>query len=119
MQNNTIELSLLEPEEREQLDFIWNLIPEEDRKGMTEDDVLFVLDAIDDYLESAGLLTVDNENGEMEYLDGDIDEDAQLNYILQAAKAEHRAISNMQIQLILDAEVQYGIEQGWYEEDEE
>ena len=46
-----MEMSLLEPEERKEVDFIWNLIPAEDKQGITEEDVLLVLDAMDDFLE--------------------------------------------------------------------
>ncbi len=111
-------LSLLEPDEREQLDYIWNHIPEQDRVGMTQDDVLFVLDAMDDYLEQAGLLTVDEKTGEVTYLDGDIDETEQLNYLLAEAKRQNRSLSSSQVQIILDGELQYGIEQGYYEEED-
>ena len=111
-------LSLLEPEEREQLEYIWNLIPEQDRKNLTQDDVLFVLDAMDDYLEQAGLMTVDEQSGEVTYLDGEIDETEQLNYILAEAARQKRPLSSSQIQIILDGELQYGISQGYYEEED-
>ena len=65
-----MEMSLLEPEERKEVDFIWNLIPAEDKQGITEEDVLLVLDAMDDFLEEVGLLHVDEETGEVEYEDG-------------------------------------------------
>lgn len=118
MQNSSIELNLLDPEEREQVEFIYNLIPEQDRLGLTADDILFVLDAVDDYLISVGLIEVDDENGEMTYLDGEVDETEQLDFVLQAAKNDHRSLTGSQIQIILDGEMQYGIEQGWYEEEE-
>jgi hypothetical protein len=117
MENNTIELALMEPEERELVEYIWNAIPAEDRGALTADDILFVLDLMDDYLEEQGLLREDPKTGEMEYLDGDVDETEQLNYVLAAAKEEKRAISSVQIQLIQDAELQYGIEKGYYKED--
>ena len=104
-------------EEREQVEFMWNLIPEEDRQGIDQSDVLFVLDAMDDYLEEIGLLEVDERTGEVTYLDGDIDETEQLDYVRNAVKAEKRHITDVQIQLIMDAEMQWGIEQGYYEED--
>ena len=53
----------------------------------------------------------------MEYLDGEVDETEQLNYVLEAMKEEGRAITGVQVQLIQDAELQYGIEHGYYEED--
>ena len=104
-------------DERQQVQFMWNLIPEADRQGMTQSDILFVLDALDDYLEEAGLLEVDKD-GEVTYLDGDVDETEQLAYVQKAVQASHRSLTNVQIQLILDAEMQYGIEQGYYEEED-
>ncbi len=117
MENNSIEMALLEPEERELVEFILATIPAEDRKGLTADDVLFVLDAMDDFLEEEGLLREDPATGEMEYLEGDVDETEQLNYVLKAVREEGRMISSVQIQLIQDAELQFGIEHGYYEEE--
>lgn len=117
MENNTIEMALLEPEERELVEFIYSAIPAADRGELTADDVLFVLDAMDDFLEEQGLVKVDEATGEMEYLDGEVDETEQLNYVLRAAKEDGRAVSGVQIQLIQDAELQYGIEHGYYEEE--
>ena len=117
MENNTIEMALLEPEERELVEYIYNAIPAEDRGALTADDILFVLDTMDDYLEEKGLLRIDEATEEMEYLDGEVDETEQLNYVLAAAKEDQRAITGVQIQLIQDAELQYGIEKGYYEEE--
>ena len=81
MENNTIELSLMEPEERELVAFIYNAIPAEDRGELSADDILLVLDLMDDYLEEKGLLVEDAKTGEMVYLDGEVDETEQLNYL--------------------------------------
>lgn len=118
MEKNTIELSLLEPEEREELEFIWNMIPEEDRANLSQDDILFVLDEADDYLEDVGLLHYDEMTGEAEYEDGEVDETEQIEYILRKMKSDKRTITAVQIQLIMDAELQYGIKMGWYEEED-
>ena len=48
MENNTIELSLMEPEERELVEFIMQTIPASDRADLTPDDILLVLDLMDD-----------------------------------------------------------------------
>ena len=117
MENNSIEMALLEPEERELVAYIYNAIPAEDRGALTPDDILWVLDMMDDYLEEQGLLREDPKTGEMEYLDGEVDETEQLNYVFAAAKEDKRAITGVQVQLIQDAELQYGIEKGYYEED--
>ena len=110
-------LSLLDSEEKEQLLGIWQLIPEADRQGLTQEEVLFVLDAMDDYLESVGLLTQD-DNGEVTYSDGEVDETEQLNFILQAASDKKMNLRPSQVQIIMDAELQYGIRQGYYEEED-
>lgn len=117
MENNSIELALLEPEERELVEYVYSAIPAEDRGELTADDILTVLDLMDDYLEEQGLLKENAETGEMEYLDGEVDETEQLNYVLAAMKEDGRSITGVQIQLIQDAELQYGIEHGYYEEE--
>ena len=117
MENNSIEMALLDPEERELVEFIYRATPAEDRGELTADDILLVLDLMDDFLEEQGLLREDPKTGEMEYLEGDVDETEQLNYVLRGVADEGRAITGVQIQLIQDAELQYGIEKGYYSEE--
>lgn len=123
--NESIEMALMEPEEREMVEYIMKMINDENGyaslnggngETLSADDVLFVLDMMDDYLEEKGLLREDPKTGEMEYLEGDVDETEQLDYILRAVREEGRNISSVQVQLIQDAELQYGIEKGYYEE---
>lgn len=123
--NESIEMALMEPEEREMVEYIMKMINDENADAslnggngetLSADDVLFVLDMMDDYLEEKGLLREDPKTGEMEYLEGDVDETEQLDYILKAVREEGRNISSVQVQLIQDAELQYGIEKGYYEE---
>ena len=115
--NTNIELSLLDAEEKELLNYIWDHIPAEDRQGMTQSDVLLVLDLMDDYLVENGLLEEDEQAGEMTYLDGEIDETEQLEYLIKATKEQGHTLSSTQIQLIMDGELQYGIEKGYYQEE--
>ena len=117
MENNTLELSLLAAEERQLVEYIYNAIPAQDKGHLTADDILLVLDLMDDYLEEQGLLREDPKTGEMEYLEGDVDETEQLNYVLEALRADGRNISSVQVQLIQDAELQFGIEHGYYTEE--
>lgn len=123
--NESIEMALMEPEEREMVEYIMKMINDENGDAslnggngekLSADDVLFVLDMMDDYLEEKGLLREDPKTGEMEYLEGDVDETEQLDYILRAVREEGRSITSVQVQLIQDAELQYGIEKGYYEE---
>ena len=113
--NPNVELSLLEAEEKQLLDYIWKLIPEQDRHGMTQSDVLLVLDLMDDFLMENGLLEESTE--EVTYLEGEIDETAQLEYLLAKTKEQGVNLTSEQIQLIMDGELQYGVEQGYYEEE--
>ena len=95
------------------VEYILNLIPEQDREGIGEDEVLYVLDVIYDFYESEGLL---DENVASE---GYVDEDKELEYIHRACKRDGIELSYEQIQLILDGEFEYGKSIGIYEEDEE
>lgn len=95
------------------IEFILSIIPEEDKNGMTEDDVQYVLDVIYEFYESEGLI---DENVAS---DGYVDETAELEFIRKAAQKDHINLSDEQIQLILDGEYEYGLSIGIYEEDEE
>ena len=91
--NTNIELSLLNAEEKELLNYIWNLIPAEDKQTMTQNDVLSVLDLMDDYLLEHGLLEENEQTGETTYLDGEIDENEQLEYLINALKEQGKLTS--------------------------
>ncbi|MBO6074743.1 MAG: hypothetical protein J6P74_06395 [Paludibacteraceae bacterium] len=115
-----LESSIIDDQERELLDYIIRTVPAEDLYGLTEDDILYVLDVMDDYLVMKGLATEDEDNGEMDYNEGYVDETEQLQYVLEQAKADNCPVTSVQVQLIQDAEYQYGVENGFYtEEDEE
>jgi hypothetical protein len=117
MANPNMELSLMSAEEKQQLEYIWNLIPAEDRQNLTQADVLMVLDLMDDYLVAEGLVVEEENTDEMTYLEGEIDETEQLQYLIEQTKAMGRPLTSVQLQLIMDGELQYGIEQGYYEEE--
>ncbi len=93
--------------------FIMDFIPEEDRKNLTEDDIMYVLDVIDEFYESEGLLSEDETAEE-----ASIDEEKMYNYVLKAAKKDNVEISTEQLQLILEGEFAYGVEIGIYEEED-
>lgn len=117
MANPNIELSLMDAEEKQQLEYIWNLIPADDRQNITQNDVLIVLDLMDDYLVSQGLLQEEDNTDEVTYLEGEIDETEQLNYLIEQTKILGHPLTSEQLQIIMDGELQYGIEQGYYEEE--
>ena len=116
MNNDTFELSLMDSEEKEMLNAIWNIIPEQDRKDMKQTDVLFVLDMIDDYLIENDLLVEGDED--ITYLECEVDETEQMQFIYNAAQEAGKNLTMTQIQIILDAELQYGIEEGYYTEED-
>ena len=108
----------MDDQERELLDYIIRIVPAEDLYGLTEDDILYVLDVMDDYLVKVGLAEENDEDGDIEYKDGYVDETEQLNYVLEQAKLDNVPVTSVQVQLIQDAEYQYGVENGFYSEDE-
>ena len=67
MENNTLELSLLDSDERQLVEYIYNAIPAQEKNNLTADDILLVLDLMDDYLEEKGLLREDPKTGENPY----------------------------------------------------
>ena len=77
-------------DDQECIDFILNLIPEEDRGNMTEDDTAS---------------------------EGVIDENEEFEFVKKAVKKDGIQLTDQQIQLILDGEFEYGLEKGIYEED--
>ncbi len=94
------------------LRYIMDFIPEEDRQGLTEDDIVYVLDVIDEFYESEGLLAEDETTAE-----ASIDEEKMYNFVLKAAKKDKVEITTEQLQLILEGEYEYGLSIGIYEEE--
>ncbi len=92
--------------------FIWDFIPEKDKQSMTEDDIVYILDVIDEYYESEGLLSEDETTAE-----ASIDEEKMYNFVLKAVQKDHINLSVEQIQLILEGEYEYGVSVGIYEEE--
>ncbi len=93
--------------------FIMDFIPEEDRKNLTEDDIVYVLDVIDEFYESEGLLSEDETAEE-----ASIDEEKMYNFVLKAAKKDNVEISTEQLQLILEGEYEYGVSIGIYADED-
>ena len=65
-----------------------------------------------------GDLLIEDDGEEVTYLDGEVDETEQMEFVMAAVKKDGRHISSEQVQLIMDGELQYGIEHGYYEEEE-
>ena len=111
--------SIIDDQERELLDYIIRTVPAEDLYGLTEDDILYVLDVMDDYLVKVGLAEENPDEEDIEYKDGFVDETEQLNYVLEQAKLDNVPVTSVQVQLIQDAEFQYGVENGFYSEEDD
>ena len=101
-------------DDSEAVEYIWNLIPQEDRKGMSKDDIEYVLDAIYDYYESENLIT-DDDVAES----ASIDEQAMYEFVKREAAEDGVKLTDVQIQLILDGEFEYGVSKGIYDEEED
>lgn len=102
----------LEFDDSEAIKFIMNLIPEEDKTTLTEDDIQYVLDVIYDFYEDEGL--VDEDTAE----EASIDEEKLFNYVKKAAQKDGIKLTDETIQLILDGEYEYGLSVGIYEEED-
>ncbi|MGM9831336.1 MAG: hypothetical protein ACI3Z5_04900 [Paludibacteraceae bacterium] len=102
----------LEFDDSEAIKFIMNLIPEEDKTTLTEDDIQYVLDVIYDFYEDEGL--VDEDTAE----EASIDEEKLFNYVKKAAQKDGIKLNDETIQLILDGEYEYGLSIGIYEEED-
>ena len=94
--------------------YILDFIPQEDRSTLTEDDIQYILDLIYDYYDTKGLIADDDETAE----EADIDEEDMLNYIRHAVEKSARKISDVEIQLILEGEFEYGVSIGIYEQED-
>ncbi len=101
-------------DEQDAINFILRFIPEEDRKGLSEDDVQYVLDVIYDFYESKGLIEDDDETTDA----AEIDEEEMLAYARKAVKKDHMPITDTQLQLIIEGEYEYGVLIGIYSEEE-
>ena len=102
----------LEFDDSEAIKFIMNLIPEEDKTTLTEDDIQYVLDVIYDFYEDEGL--VDEDTAE----EASIDEEKLFNYVKKAAQKDGIKLNDETTQLILDGENEYGLSIGIYEEED-
>ena len=109
---NNLDIDLEEVNDKECIDFILNHVPEQDRKNLTSDNIQFVLDSIYDFYEANGLIDEDTAS------DGFVDEIAELDFVREACRKEGVQLSDEELQLILDGELQYGISIGIYEEDD-
>lgn len=108
------EENLLEYSEDEAVNFIFNRLPEEAKKRIDKDTINYVLDVVYDFYDEKGLLDEEDE----EVTEGFIDEEELFEYILKAAKKDKINLTGEDIELILDAEFEYGKSIGIYKGEE-
>ncbi|MHB9056976.1 MAG: hypothetical protein ACYC2P_12635 [Paludibacteraceae bacterium] len=109
----TEEDDLLTYDDDEAVKFIINLVPEEMKGRVNDDNVNYVLDVLYDYYEEKGFI------GEGTAEEASIDEEDMLKYVIKAAKKDSVELDEDEIQFILDAEYEYGKSLGIYTDDDE
>lgn len=110
----TEEDDLLIYDDDDAVKYIINLVPEEMKESITDDNVNYVLDVLYDYYDEKGLIGDDTAD------EASIDEEEMLKYVIKAAKKDGISLTEDEIQFILDGEYEYGKSLGIYtDEDEE
>jgi hypothetical protein len=100
-------------DEDEAVKFIYNFIPKEMRKHISEDDIDYVLDIMYDYYEKNDLIDEDSTE------EASIDEEDMFNFIMNCIKKDKVVtLSEESLQIVLDGEFEYGKKIGIYTEAE-
>lgn len=103
---------LLEFDDDKAIEFILQYIPQSLKSKLTADDVSYFLDLIYDYYESNGYI---DENSVEET---SIDEEAMMDFIMKALKKDQIIkLTEEEVEILLDAEYQYGKSNGIYDEE--
>ncbi len=91
-------------DEDEAVKFIRQAIPTDVASEYTDDDILFIIDSIWDYYESAGMTSLDNIETDAE----EADMKAVTAYVEKALKSDgHILMTDANISMIVKAELQY------------
>jgi len=109
---NTNEDDLLEYNDDEALKFILKSLPAEVKDRIDEETVQYVLDVIYDFYNEKGYIDEEDTAEETS-----IDEEEMYEYILENALKDEINLTEDDIQLILDAEFDYGKSLGIYKEE--
>lgn len=99
---------LLVYDEDDAVKYIMEQLPAEAKGKIVDTQVEYVLDVIYDYYDENGLIDEDTTE------EANIDEEAMMNYILKCVKKDKMDLDEDAIQLILDAEYEYGKSLGIY-----
>lgn len=98
-------------DEENAVKFILDFLPEEAKKTIDENKIVYVLDVIYDFYEENGLIEEDSAE------DASIDEELMFEYIQKCAKKDKVDLNEEEISLILDGEFEYGRSLGIYQEE--
>lgn len=101
-------------DESEAIQFILDFIPEEDRGELTDDDIQYVLDVIDEFYEQEGFYDEETEVAD----EALIDEEKMFEFVKKAIKKDNMNISDVQLQLIIESEYEYGVSTGIYTDED-
>ena len=104
-----------EYDDKQAIRFILDFIPQQDKADLTEEKVQFILDAIEDYYFSEGLISDDYDDDEETVEEASIDEEEMLKFVSKEAEENNIHLTHEQIQLILEGEFEYGVSIGIYE----
>ena len=105
---NTEEDDLLVYDEDEAVKFISNHLPSDAKVSIDDTKVEYVLDVIYEYYDENGLIQEDTTE------EASIDEEAMFLYIRKCIKKDKINITDEEIQLMLEAEYEYGKSIGVY-----
>lgn len=110
----TNDKDLIEFDDSQAIQFINNLLNEEQKKRIDEDAIQYVLDLICEYYDQNGLIEEDTVE------EAEIAEDDILNFVTNMVKKEKVAtLTEDDIRSILDGEYQYGLSIGVYSDSDE
>ncbi|MDO4191552.1 MAG: hypothetical protein Q4D14_07750 [Bacteroidales bacterium] len=109
------ENDIIEFDDTEAIKFIMNQLTEEERGRITDDDIQYVLDLINDYYDEQNFYEDESEIVE----EAEVAEDDMLQYIMSAVKKDPDFnLSEEDVALILDGEFGYGQSIGIYASEE-
>jgi hypothetical protein len=100
-------------DEDDAVKFILDFLPADFKEKIDDSKIEYVLDVVYEYYEENGLIEEDSTE------EASIDEEEMFNYILKCSKKDKMKLDEEEIQLILDAEYEYGKSIGIYKEEEE
>ena len=108
----TQEEDLLVYDEDDAYKFILDSIPADAKARINDEKIEYVLDVVYEYYDENGLIDEDSTE------EASIDEEDMFKFILKCSKKDKMALSEDDIQLILDGEYEYGKTLGIYREEE-